>query len=202
MPSNIRHIWLVRHGESAANAGHATDNPADIPLTEEGHKQAKNVSLLFEKPPNLIITSPFLRTKQTAAQTIARFPNTPIEVWDIQEFTYLEPATCKGTTAAERRKRVLTFWEACDPEHIDGEGAESFSQMLDRVETFLKILEKRTGFVVVFGHGQFIQAARMLVNEIKPRNDKELMRRFREMELSSPIKNGEIVTLETGGLKQ
>lgn len=33
-------VHFVRHGESAANAGNATSDPALIPLTEKGWEQA------------------------------------------------------------------------------------------------------------------------------------------------------------------
>ena len=42
--------------------------------------------------PSLIVTSLFLRTQQTAAPTIERFPDVPVEVWPIEEFTYLQPS--------------------------------------------------------------------------------------------------------------
>jgi hypothetical protein len=32
------------------------------------------------------------RTRQTAAPTIARFPDAPVKTWPIEEFTYLQPA--------------------------------------------------------------------------------------------------------------
>ena len=35
--------------------------------------------------------------QQTAAPTIARFPGVPVEVWPIEEFTYLQPARWNGT---------------------------------------------------------------------------------------------------------
>lgn len=50
---------------------------------------------------------PYLRTRQTAAATIARLPNVPVEVWLIQEFTYssaadgMEPAAPKGCPQSE-----------------------------------------------------------------------------------------------------
>jgi hypothetical protein len=50
------------------------------------------------------VTSPHLRTQQTTAPTIERFPDVPVEVWPIEEFTYLQPlaetARCRQT---ERR---------------------------------------------------------------------------------------------------
>src|SRR3546814_5730649 len=45
-------------------------------------------------------TTLFRSTRQTAAPTIARFPGVPVEVWPIEEFTYLQPARWNGTRAS------------------------------------------------------------------------------------------------------
>lgn len=189
----MKKLWLIRHGESTANAGLTTDYTADIPLTGTGWKQAKKIRLLFNQEPSLIIVSPYLRTQQTAAPTISIFPNIPRQVWYIQEFNYLAPSTCKGATAAELRKRVIDYWNACDPDYIDGEGAESFSHMLWRVQVMFNCLSQlKSGFVAIFTHGLFMQAAYLLSTEHF--NDSVyLMRRFLELERCHPIANAEIL---------
>lgn len=183
-------VWFIRHGESIANAGAPTDDPATIPLTKKGWAEAAEVSASFERVPDLIVTSPFLRTHQTAQPTLARFPETPHEVWPVHEFTCLSPVTCRNTTAAQRHPRVTAFWNHGDPLHIDGLGAESFAQMLERVYAMLDRLEQLdSGLVAIFSHGQFIRAT-CLVLEYPDLPQRELMRLFSELE---PIRNGEIV---------
>ncbi len=87
----------------------------------------------WTETPDLIVTSPYLRTQQTAAATIERFPNVPVEVWPIQEFTYLQPSRWNGTLSSERMPHIERYWAAADPEFYDGDGAESFTTMLRRV---------------------------------------------------------------------
>ncbi|NIE84349.1 histidine phosphatase family protein [Burkholderia sp. Cy-647] len=111
-PKPVLRVACIRHGESAANAGSATDDPASIPLTEAGQQQAFAISRRLTSPPNLIICSPFDRAQQTAAPTLRRFPHTPRETWPIQEFTYLTPAKCAGTSAAQRRPWVEAYWDS------------------------------------------------------------------------------------------
>lgn len=72
----MKRIWLIRHGESIANAGEATDDHKSIPLSELGLKQAQALALQIPKRPDLIVTSPYLRAQQTAMYTIGRFPDT------------------------------------------------------------------------------------------------------------------------------
>lgn len=194
----MKEIWLIRHGESIANAGAATENHITIPLSETGQKQAKKISLLFSQVPDLIITSPFTRTQQTAEPTIKRFPAARREVWDVQEFTYLSPAACVNTTAADRKARVNEYWERLDPDHQDGEGAESFRQFLCRVQAAIDRLDKLSdGIIVMFSHAQFIRAMRFLRDNTEP-NVKEVMSKFRSM---ARVGNCEITKIYKDGFK-
>lgn len=174
-------IWLIRHGESTANAGAVTDNHKTIPLSLIGQEQAEQISLSFQESPTLIITSPFTRTQQTAEPTIKRFPNVRREVWSVEEFTYLSPKTCIGTTAAERKERVNEYWERLDPDYVDGEGAESFNMLLSRARTAINRINRlESGFIVMFTHAQFMRAMHVL-DTSNSEDAKCLMSRFREL---------------------
>ena len=102
----MKHVRLIRHGESEANDGEASLDHASIPLTSKGVEQAHLVAGSFAQAPTLIVASPFLRAHATAMATVAVFPATPFETWPIHEFTYLEPARCTSTTVAQRRDWV------------------------------------------------------------------------------------------------
>jgi len=126
-------VLCFRHGESAANAGRATSDPASIPLTELGEQQAHAISTRLAESPAIVICSPFLRARQTAAPTLTRFPAVPSDIWPVQEFTYLAPARCEGTSAQQRRPWVDAYWNAYKPTLLDGPEAESFSAFIERV---------------------------------------------------------------------
>src|SRR3546814_9486791 len=106
--THMRAIF-IRHGESTGNAGVPCHDLAAIELTERGHEQARQVAASWTQAPALIVTSPYTRTRQTAAPTIARFPGVPVEVWPIEEFTYLQPARCNGTRSAERMPHLERY---------------------------------------------------------------------------------------------
>ena len=57
------------------------------------------------------------------------------------------------------------YWSEADPDYCDGEGAESFANLLRRCESALARLAAMPAASLgyVFGHGQFIQAARAIV---------------------------------------
>lgn len=155
------------------------------------------MSVTWPAFPSLIVTSPYLRTQQTAKPTIERFPNVPVEIWPIQEFTYLQPSRWNGTLSFERKPRIEEYWRAGDPEFCDGEGAESFCTLLRRTEDALRRLEDQPAGskILVFSHGQFIQAVRMTV--LYPSaTDKERMEYFRRADELPAVRNDELIELE------
>jgi len=155
----MKEVWLIRHAESTANAGAATYSPEVIPLTEKGLEQAQAVANQIRKRPDLIVVSPFLRSKQTAAPLIARYTDVPVEEWNVQEFTYLAPEHCHNTTLTERKPLVDAYWSRNAPNYSDGPGAESFANLMSRVQdTLTQIKKPEDRFLVVISHGQFIRA--------------------------------------------
>ncbi|XMB47137.1 histidine phosphatase family protein [Pseudomonas fluorescens] len=192
-------VHFVRHGESAANGGNATSDPALIPLTEKGWAQARAVADSFDVAPDLIVMSPFERAQDTALPTIQKFSDCPVEIWAVEEFTYLSPTRCANTTAAERKPWVDAYWGSADPDFEDCPGTESFSPLIKRARSVLSRLNGMTGKVVVFGHGQFMQAVRWLVVATPDRIDSDAMRSFRAYDMSNPIKNGKTLSLGHDG---
>jgi broad specificity phosphatase PhoE len=151
-------IWIIRHAQSRSNAGLATIGPHDNGLSELGYRQSKYIPTAIKQSPDLIVTSPYLRTQLTAQPLIEKFPNTPVEVWQVQEFTYLSLALDQPTTPLIRKPLSKAYWDRSDPEYVDGPNAESLVQLMERVQTTLNQLQQQSGFVVVFTHGFFIKA--------------------------------------------
>ena len=116
---------FIRHGQSTGNASISCHDLASLELTELGWSQVRKLAAHWIGTPGLIVTSPYLRTQQTAAPTIERFPEVPVEVWPIQEFTYLQPSRWNGTLSSEWMPHTEQYWAEADPEYCDGEGAES-----------------------------------------------------------------------------
>lgn len=188
----MKNVRLIRHGESAANAGEPTRDHASIPLTAKGLKQAEKIARSFMSAPELIVASPYLRSQATALATTAIYPNAAFETWSVHEFTYLTPARCVDTTLAQRRGWVEAYWERSDPTFSDGEGAESFIDLVTRVRAFLKRLaEQPTSDVVAFSHGQFMNTVRWLIEREPQEIDGRAMHDWREYEIANHIENGQ-----------
>jgi broad specificity phosphatase PhoE len=155
---------FVRHGESTGNAGVPCHDLAKLELTEKGREQARQLADAWTEAPALIVVSPYLRAQQTAQPTCDRFPAVPVQQWPIEEFTYLEPSRWNGTARSERLPHIEAYWKSADPAYCDGPGAESFASLLGRAEIALgrlRSLPDQDGTVLLFSHGQFMQAVRI-----------------------------------------
>ena len=197
----MKHVRLIRHGESAANTGEASLDHASIPLTPKGIEQARLMASSFTQAPDLIIASPFSRAHATAMATVTAFSTVPFETWPIHEFTYLQPARCVNTTVAQRRKWVDAYWAKSDPTFTDGEGAESFQDFISRAKSFLdELADYPAQDIAVFSHGQLINAVAWLIERKPPQIDSRAMADWRDYEVNNHVPTccGYLLTLHLG----
>lgn len=74
-------VYLVRHGESVGNKAGLHQTP-EMELSESGRRQSELLARRLKKiKPDLIYSSTFLRTRQTA-EIISKSLNIPVEYWD------------------------------------------------------------------------------------------------------------------------
>lgn len=183
-------VRLIRHAQSAANAGLATTAPDSIPLTNLGHTQAQILADQIVSPPDLMISSPFERAIHTALPLANRYPQVSLEIWAVEEFTYLSPGRLVGTTEAERKPMVDAYWNDGDQAAIDGPGAESFIELLKRAKVMLDRLAASTADnTMVYSHGQFIRAVAWFIRHGEAAGTPENMRLFRELDTEDPLPN-------------
>ena len=194
-------IFIVRHAESAANAGGRTGDPATIPITESGARQAERAAQLISTRPAVIVVSRYSRTVQTAAPLSKRYPGVPVERWPVEEFTYLDIAACAGTTYAEREGLRDAYWSRCDPLWADGPRCESFSIFIGRVREFEHALSLREAAetVVVFTHGLIMQALLWLQQHSSVKTDRVSMQDFDRLRRIISVPNCAVMRAATNG---
>ncbi len=152
-----KHIWFVRHGESLANVGGITSVASKVPLTERGKEQAKAAVKALTVRPTLIATSSYDRARETAVPAILRWPGVELTTWPVQEFTYLSWKKLGPTTVFEREQAAIPYWEKMDPEYIDGDDAESFNQMMQRIDETIDLIKSlKFESAIVFSHKLFL----------------------------------------------
>ncbi|MFO7071630.1 histidine phosphatase family protein, partial [Pseudomonas aeruginosa] len=92
----------------------------------------------------------------------------------------------------QRRSWVEAYWERSDPAFSDGEGAESFNDLVNRAWAFLeRLAEQPANDIVAFTHGQFMNTVRWLLEREPQEIDGRAMHDWRDYEIANHIENGQ-----------
>ena len=186
----MKKIWFIRHAESLSNAGFPTDTPHAIGLSEKGMAQAEAVAAQWQTDPDLIVVSRYSRTAYTAVPLCRLHPKVEVIELPVHELTFLAPGRYIGTTETTRREPARQYWERCDPDYCDGEGAETFRHFCERVDASLKALQEREEqHIAVFCHAYVIKA--ILWRQLHPDADftADYMRGFFDFHLNCVVPN-------------
>jgi broad specificity phosphatase PhoE len=152
-----RQIHLVRHGETAWSRSGQHTGRTDIPLTDNGRRQAAELGRRLRGHAfALVLTSPLSRAAETAE--LAGFPDA-LPVDDLMEWDYGE---VEGLTTDQIRedRPGWTIWEGPWP---GGETADQVGARVDRV--LERCLDPSVaGDTLLFAHGHVLRvlAARWL----------------------------------------
>jgi broad specificity phosphatase PhoE len=146
-------IVFARHGQTAPNREGLVLGRADPELTEEGHEQAARLAAaLAAEPVTAILTSPLLRTRQTA-EPIGQACGVPVVVDD--RLIEIDWGTWEGRSTGTLAQSDVDRWKADKGTAPEGESLDSLTR---RVESFCtEHLED--GLVVAVSHVSPIKAA-------------------------------------------
>lgn len=130
--SLCREVWLVRHGETKANAGRVIQGHTDIPLNDTGVRQAEQLAAWLKERRELgftsVVTTPLSRAKRTAS-ILASALGLPL---------HEEPRFMERNFGAWEGKSADEVYAAQDAREGDAfdfhpPGGESTHEMADRV---------------------------------------------------------------------
>ncbi|MBA3433813.1 MAG: histidine phosphatase family protein [Actinobacteria bacterium] len=155
MSGRTSEIVLVRHGETEwSKAGRHTGR-TNVPLTEQGRREAEAVgAALRERQFALVLTSPLARAAETCR--LAGLAERAVARDELQEWDYGEYEGRK-TIDIRREHPGWTVWS-------DVPGGETLAEVGARADRVLEELREATGDVAVFAHGHLLRvlAARWL----------------------------------------
>lgn len=149
-------LIMVRHGESEGNRDRRFTSSPDVPITELGRRQAldaaQRIAIRFK--PTLIITSPYLRARQTS-DIIAAQLGLPIEV--VHDLHERDLGILKGQSY-DLLRDLAGQDSGYDPKRgwmWRPEGGESYEDVRQRVSVVIDDLRVRypDQEVVVVSHG-------------------------------------------------
>jgi broad specificity phosphatase PhoE len=153
-------VVLVRHGETEwSRAGRHTGR-TDVPLTEQGRRQAEAVgAALRDRDFALVLTSPLGRALETCR--LAGFGERAQPRDELMEWDY---GAYEGRTTAEVREERpgWTLWRDGVP---GGETIEQVGQRVDRVLDEIRALD---GEALLFAHGHVLRVLTARWLELEP----------------------------------
>jgi broad specificity phosphatase PhoE len=142
-------FYIVRHGESEANAASRFSGRLDSPLTERGRAQSVALAdVLDDVAFDRIVATPLSRSLDTAL-VIARRRKMPVDV--VPDLIEIDVGDRTGKTFDE--VRGLPNWR--DDGFVAWPGGETLEHVVERALRAMRRLHRETpgGRILVVGHG-------------------------------------------------
>lgn len=164
-------LSTVRHGLTQLNRDKRVGGRIDVPLIDEGRKQAQEAAATFAGMPfDVVVSSPLERSIETAS-TVTGLPPEAIEVDELcteRSFGGMEgidPAEVPRRFPEVRYHRVGHIGYSLNPP-----GGEPFEELQARARRFLDGLLARHGGkrIVVFSHQNFLQQLHGVILGLDP----------------------------------
>jgi broad specificity phosphatase PhoE len=143
-------LWIVRHGPTEWSTAGKHTGSTDIPLTDEGEREATALrDRLAGVHFGLVLTSPLQRARRTAE--LAGFPDAEVEPraveWDYGDY--------EGRTRAEIRRQVPGWSPWTHPDMPHG---ETLAQVAARARAVVdRVRAAGASDVLLFAHGHLLR---------------------------------------------
>jgi broad specificity phosphatase PhoE len=152
----LSRVYLVRHGETAWSLFGKHTGRTDIPLTEQGQRDAHKLSeRLHAVKFSRVFTSPLQRAQRTC------------ELAGLGEIAEIEPDLTEWDYGEYEGKRSLDTrkkWPEWNLFRDGGPGGETPAQISERADRLITRLRTLEGNIAIFSHGQLgrVLAARWI----------------------------------------
>lgn len=148
-PSSPTRLVLARHGETEWSKTGRHTGRTDVPLTEHGREQARDLGVALRgRSFSRVLSSPLARALDTCR--LAGFGDRVEIVDDVREWDY---GAYEGRTRVEIAANV-PGWTVWTHPIVDGESLEDLGRRADRV---IAATLPIGGDVLIFSHGHFIR---------------------------------------------
>ena len=141
------HLYLIRHGETEwALTGQHTGR-TDIPLTQNGENEARELGkYLRDIQFSQVLTSPLKRARQTC--DLVGLDHVPEIEPDLDEWAYGDYEGKRAVNIRQERPDWNVFRDGCPNGEMPGQICDRADRLLDRLRTL-------KGNIALFSHGQF-----------------------------------------------
>jgi broad specificity phosphatase PhoE len=146
----VEQVYLIRHGQTSWSLSGQHTGRTDLPLTEQGEQQARQLApLLHAISFSQVLVSPMQRARRTCelAGLGAQARIEPaLHEWDYGDYEGLTRAQIQAT-----RPQWDVFHDGCP-------GGESPEQVSARADQILAQTQTMPGRVALFSHGHLLRA--------------------------------------------
>ena len=154
-------LYLIRHGETEWNKLGKFQGSKNIPLSEDGVSQAKDLAERLNGNFDYIYTSPLIRAKKTAEIISEKSKIVPIIFPDMREINYgdWEGLTLKEIKTSFSHEFKLWKTDKIEAPICGGDGSLKNASVRAK-NSVLKIVQAHPGKkIVIVAHGGIIKAA-------------------------------------------
>ncbi len=186
----MKTLYIVRHGQSVANAGLETCPDYQIPLSPLGWQQAQNLVMYLPTACSVFV-SQMCRAQQTSMPYCEQYNIHPIILPLLNEFSYLAWQDIAFLSLEQRQIMVQDYWQRADSRVSMGQDTESFMAFNERMNQFTQTWSEFPNNSILFGHGIWIALLvwRLLGFDVES-GDK--MRAFRAFQRHLPVANASV----------
>ena len=158
---------MVRHGETERSAGHIYSGQADVPLTDEGRRQAREAGeRLRHAGIDAIWSSPLVRAVDTA-EAIAAATGAPVNVdRRLIEVDYGELEGFDRPRAEEHFAEAFEQWRA-DPFNAPLPGMEPLGDALERARDATADAVAASECPVLVGHQGILRLVLVALGQVE-----------------------------------
>jgi probable phosphoglycerate mutase len=156
MPQTLPVVYLARHGETDWSLSGQHTGLTDLPLTERGERNARQLGKRLEGTTfSKVFTSPLQRAARTCA--LAGFGTSAEVLPELVEWNYGDYEGRRTTEIHAERPDWLLFRDGCP-------GGETPAQVGERADRVVSTVRAVQGNVLLFSSGHFLRvlAARWL----------------------------------------
>lgn len=164
-------LSTVRHGLTELNREKKVGGRVDVPLIEEGRRQAKEANETFDGTPfDVVISSPLARALETA-EIVAGVSREEVVI--DEGCTERSFGEMEGLRPEEVRERLpqVEYVRIGDVNYsLNPPGGETFDQLHERAREFLKRTVRKHGGkkILLFAHENFLQQLHGVLRGLGP----------------------------------
>jgi broad specificity phosphatase PhoE len=148
-PLTSGQLWVVRHGETEWSRSGQHTGRTDLPLTQTGEEQARDLGKLLKgKTFRVVLTSPLLRARETCR--LAGYGDSAVVDSNLREWNY---GDYEGRTTGEIQKQRpgWSLWKDGVP------GGECIENVAARARAVIDRVTDGTGDALIFAHGHILR---------------------------------------------